>query len=319
MKSETMNFGWAPYWNMLPLKQEIKRKIGSKVEFTMGHPADINKLARTGKVIAAPCSSVCLLKYPELSMPLPIGVVASKEVESVYIGFTRFEEDLMSYIEYRTEQCQRFFKQAREKYPNDPRSAAKAAIKLMQASKQNITYCPPPIYFTAASETSVALARLFWKFLFGAKPVTPDERHTEQNIAQVLIGDEALEKKHNFPIKLDLATYWRKMTGLPFVFAAWQSACKEPHPELNESLLAAAELAQAKMKIEPSSYFSTPLPKDQQGHTIDLAGYWSHLRYRLTSTDIQGLMLFLSLVCETQPKSLKLTNKLVSLQESTFI
>ena len=304
---------------MLPLKKEINEKLKNQFDFVMGHPAEINKWTRKGEVNAAPCSSICLLKYPELQMKLPIGIAACKDVQSVYIGFAHYHETLDEFVKQRMLACQAAFKQAIDKHPTDLRAAGKHALKLIFDKKVKFTTPPIPIYFTAASETSVALAKLVWRFLFGWDVFEKLEKSTAQGGAHVLIGDEALEKKNLYPYRLDLASLWNQLTGLPFVFAVWQSAMAKPHSGFRDKLIAAADLAQARMKIEPCTYFSTPLPKDHGGQSIDLAGYWRNIHYHLTKNDMRGLILFLALVCESQPKYQTQTNKILSLQEIEVI
>jgi chorismate dehydratase len=41
--------------------------------------------------------------------------------------------------------------------------------------------------------------------------------------AVVLIGDQCFEYENNFRYKIDLASEWKKFSGLPFVFACWTS------------------------------------------------------------------------------------------------
>ncbi len=311
-----IHFGWAPYWNMLPLKQELTHKIGAHVEYTLGHPSEINLLTRTKVVDAAPSSSICLLKYPEMTMPVPVGIAACKEVQSVYIGLNKKNDLLMEHIEQRLAYCKKAFTCALERHPQDLRSAAKLALKTIFEKQPKLNWRIPTIYFTTASETSVGLARLIWRFLFGRDVFSEVEKASSTYHAQLLIGDEALEKRPLFVEKLDLATLWNQMTNLPFVFAVLQSAKTDMSSSHKEKIMQAAELAQARMTVEPSCYFSTPMPRDVQGHTIDLAAYWKTMHYRLTRQDLKGLMLFLSLICESQPqKSYVLTNKLVTLQD----
>lgn len=79
-----------------------------------------------------------------------------------------------------------------------------------------------------SSHTSVALLRILFKDLF---TISPDWHDAAPNLAAMLetadaallIGDPALEV-YLRPGKLhviDLATAWKQLTGLPFVFAAW--------------------------------------------------------------------------------------------------
>jgi chorismate dehydratase len=81
-----------------------------------------------------------------------------------------------------------------------------------------------------SSRTSVALLRIILADVYGLRPTWgthgPDlDAMLEKNHAALLIGDPALEARKTAAEKglivLDLAAAWTKLTGLPFVFAAW--------------------------------------------------------------------------------------------------
>lgn len=96
------------------------------------------------------------------------------------------------------------------------------------------------------SRTSVnlvqILAREHWK-------ITPRwiraDRGFEQQVAgetaAVIIGDRALKLKNQFPFVYDLSEEWKKMTGLPFVFACWVSNTRLPSDFVSDFNNALAE------------------------------------------------------------------------------
>ena len=78
------------------------------------------------------------------------------------------------------------------------------------------------------SRTSVALAEILFDKHWKQKPVfVPADheflREITGNTAAVVIGDRALEQRKKSTHFYDLGEEWKKMTGLPFVFAAWIS------------------------------------------------------------------------------------------------
>jgi chorismate dehydratase len=80
-----------------------------------------------------------------------------------------------------------------------------------------------------ASHTSNVLTELLLEHHWKQPAVLCEDRNKSD--AAVTIGDSALQlpfSKDN----LDLASAWREMTGLPFVFAAW--ACRRDHPRRSE-------------------------------------------------------------------------------------
>jgi len=52
-----------------------------------------------------------------------------------------------------------------------------------------------------------------WEFYF--------DNEEDRAEACVMIGDRVFEKKSEYPFHIDLAGEWKKMTGLPMVFAVW--------------------------------------------------------------------------------------------------
>jgi len=76
------------------------------------------------------------------------------------------------------------------------------------------------------SMTSVTLVKILAKELWSISPEwLPSSPGFEQTIhgnqAAVVIGDRALEIKSKFRYVHDLSAEWKKLTGLPFVFACW--------------------------------------------------------------------------------------------------
>jgi chorismate dehydratase len=80
------------------------------------------------------------------------------------------------------------------------------------------------------SHTSVALARVLFAELYGAVPeMVPQPQpvpraDSDPSVGQLLIGDKVVcEEPRGFPYQLDLGEAWKRVTGLPFVFAAWMA------------------------------------------------------------------------------------------------
>jgi len=78
------------------------------------------------------------------------------------------------------------------------------------------------------SKTSVQLVRILSKKLWKVEPEWIDaEPGYENNIlgdtAGLIIGDRALTAANLYPYVYDLSEEWKKLTGLPFVFACWVS------------------------------------------------------------------------------------------------
>lgn len=84
------------------------------------------------------------------------------------------------------------------------------------------------IKLDAQSRTSNNLAKILFKFHFKTNATfTTDE--TVATDAQVLIGDRTFGRKADFAYAYDMGEEWMKLTGLPFVYAAW--VANKPIPE----------------------------------------------------------------------------------------
>jgi chorismate dehydratase len=94
------------------------------------------------------------------------------------------------------------------------------------------------VYLDYQSRTSVRLAQLlikeYWKLDVSFIDAKGEDFRDEikGTTAGVVIGDRALQQRSRSPYIYDLAEYWIKHTGLPFVFAAWIS-----NKELPESFI----------------------------------------------------------------------------------
>ena len=95
-------------------------------------------------------------------------------------------------------------------------------------------FSPTPIERIAAlacdtdSHTSVALARIILAAQYNLRPELMNldrARHIARpDTAILLIGDKVVcEEPRELPYQLDLGEAWKRMTGLPFVFAAWMA------------------------------------------------------------------------------------------------
>ena len=139
------------------------------------------------------------------------------------------------------------------------------------------------------SRTSIALLRILMKEYWKKDiPLKASYRGYEKDIggetAGLVIGDRALAQKKLSVHSFDLGEAWYKMTGLPFVFAAWVS-----NREMSREFMAKFDAANA--------YGLAHLPevlawinKDE----IDLHHYYTqNLSYLLDERKREGMRLFL--------------------------
>jgi chorismate dehydratase len=95
------------------------------------------------------------------------------------------------------------------------------------------------------SHTSVALARVILAEAYGVRPRfvdldTDDPSADPTAEARLLIGDKVVcEEPAGFDHQLDLGEAWQRLTGLPFLFAAWVARGGVALGDLPDRLLAA--------------------------------------------------------------------------------
>jgi predicted solute-binding protein len=311
--SSPLELGWIPYFNLLPLRLEIERSLGNDVKWLKGQPTQVNRWINEGRVSLAPCSSVCLLKNSQLDIAMPLGVTSQGPVASVYLSFHL--EDMASWelIRQRHHMLREIFRLVQNKWESDSRRCADQIFKLADELPTVPLEVIPPIQLTPASATSAALLRVFYRLWFGesaysarlAPLMTPNQSASpflaDRRPCELLIGDEALAKRPLFRAVMDFGEMWRDLTDLPFVFAVWQANKRTMSPYWRQKLLEAAEIAQARMRVEPCHYLPERPFLDVQGRPVDLAAYWKLIYYRMTPMHFKGLSLFLALVRNLSP------------------
>lgn len=142
------------------------------------------------------------------------------------------------------------------------------------------------------SRTSVALCKVLCKHHWRIQPVFEDAgvdfiEHIQGNTAGVVIGDRALKLREKMPYEFDLAAAWKKMAGLPFVFAAWVANKKLP-----EDFIKAFNTANA----EGIAHLDEVIAENPYTH-YDLNFYYRHnISYMLDDRKREGLSKFLELL-----------------------
>lgn len=299
---QPLSLGWIPYWNLLPLKHELLRAWGNKLSMREGHPAVVNKMLAENQVHLAPCSSICLIKYSTHEMAMPLGISSNAAVQSVYLGLTPHSNFNREQLRERVRFVREVILQAQFRFRDKVRPMAKYIWEMTEDLPTAPMGKVPRLKLTANSESSAALAKIFYRLLFGKAAYEANVFKTTTaacddgaGALELVIGDEALQRREEFSKVIDLGQLWNHLTDLPFVFAVWQKGSRAISPGWTRRLLEVAETAQAKMHVEPSAYFPTTHPLTNSNREIDLGGYWKGLHYRLGNNDMSGLLLFLSL------------------------
>ncbi|TWT45344.1 Chorismate dehydratase [Phycisphaerae bacterium RAS1] len=88
------------------------------------------------------------------------------------------------------------------------------------------------IHVDGHSHTSVALASILWRELYGRdvilQPFQYESQAPDEFEAVLLIGDKVIDpRRGSFAYEVDLGGAWRAQFGLPFVFAIWAGRSSE--------------------------------------------------------------------------------------------
>lgn len=300
-----IQLGWIPYLNLLPMHKELMRLTGSDFPVLAGHPTSVNRWLCDGTVALAPCSSINLLKARQVDIALPLGVASEGAVQSVYLGLHREHADTLEIIQERQVEVKSWFDEAKQKFGHDQRQIAQYVKNRSVQIKG-----APSISFTPNSAASKALVRIFLSLWFGVDNadramISGDTKVNcgegasgfigGQRPIELVIGDDALARRCEFAAVLDLGQLWWDVTGLPFVFAVWQSSLQTVPQGFKSLLLEAASISSVRMKVDPSVYFPDVLPLDSLGHSLNLPAYWQAIQYKLSGKHLQGLLLYLTL------------------------
>jgi len=320
-KVDQLQIGWIPYWNLWPFKSELLRQNYEDIVLRTGVPTAVNRWLHDGEVTLAPCSSVCLVSHSNHEMALPLGVAADGPVQSVYLGLQREHLPFLEILRPRRERLQELFAKARKSFGDNERSVARFIEKEV-ASLPDVSLAKlPPLHLSSASATSACLTKLLYRLWFGTKASQlllgrdmTNVMHTQRPV-ELLIGDEALCRRRTFHTVLDLGSVWKEMTGLPFVFAVWQSrgSCLNGW---RRKILQVGGIAETKMRVQPSAYLPDMIPQDENGKNLQLADYWKNVYYRLGPREFKGLLMFLCLARNLQvvPKIDSVVAKIVRWQ-----
>ena len=149
------------------------------------------------------------------------------------------------------------------------------------------------VYLDYQSRTSVALLRFLMKEYWGITPeiIEADGEDYRAKIqgrtAGLVIGDRALEQRKISTFIYDLGSEWKKITGLPFVFAAWVST--KPLPE--DFIRDFNEGNAIGLKKIDEIVAANPYP------LYDLKKYYTlHLSYHLDDAKKKGMLRFLEVI-----------------------
>lgn len=151
------------------------------------------------------------------------------------------------------------------------------------------------IYLDYQSRSSVALLKWLMKEYWGLNAelveTTNDDFRNEikGTTAALIIGNRALQQRRISTFIFDLSSEWKKITGLPFVFAVWVSKKEFPPEFIKQFNAANAEGLEYLDEIAAAN----PFPD------FDLKKYYQfHINYFLDERKKAGMEKFLAIITD---------------------
>ena len=137
------------------------------------------------------------------------------------------------------------------------------------------------------------LSKFYWKKNFEFKDAKPGyEQQIKGTNAAVVIGDRTFALNGTFKHEFDLAEEWKKMTSLPFVFAAWVTTSEIDSAfitEFNKALESGIENVNEAIKQ------SNSMPS---GKFNALDYLTNKISYKLDDRKLEGMNLFLKYISQ---------------------
>jgi chorismate dehydratase len=253
--------GKIPFLNLLPIFRALETRLSvENVRFVSGHPSDLNRKLREGKLDISPSSSIEYGKLPDRYLLCPdISISSRSKVMSVLLFSHLPVTDL----------------------PGDPIAVTNnsdTSVVLLEILLREFLGKRNRLVRTSLSAGEALL----------------------RYPAYLAIGDEAIRGSLSGAAAhvTDLGEWWNRETGAPFVFALWivpREALREGGEHLRRfarTLLSAKRIAREEMDREDSRIIGPEwIPRGF------LSEYWRNLSYDL-SAEIEGLDRFFRLAAK---------------------
>lgn len=152
------------------------------------------------------------------------------------------------------------------------------------------------------SRTSVILARLVWKQLYGrdVEVTRADMRQSnDERTARLLIGDKVVtDRPLGYGFEVDLGAAWRHLTGLPMVFAVWACRTDRWNAERMQSVAESLNAARDAGVAAAATIAQREGPR--HGWPVELARHYltQSLSYHLNAKRRAGMQRFLQMADE---------------------
>lgn len=259
-----LQVGWINYANCSPLLLQIQEHLpDAGIELRHGVPAELNASLSEGRIDVCISSSIEFARHADTYLVLPGHCIGSDgAVQSVLLLANRPVEEL-------------------------------GGERLL---------------VTAESATSVVLLQILLARNWGLEGCTvertslPWQQALATAPAVLLIGDTALRAAlaNEAPYCYDLGACWRKMTGLPFVYALWQVTQHAADTKLEQLASLLHLLDSARDHLQQQVLTLAARAGESRWMGVErLADYWQHITYRLDERHLAGLDLFYRLAADS--------------------
>ena len=261
-REPALRVGKIPYANVYPIYRALEKRFPTEnVRYVPGHPADLNRRLRSGRLDISPSSSIEYAKHPERYLLCPdIAIAARARVMSVVLLSDAPVKSL----------------------PDDP-------IAVTGASDTSVVLLEILLREFSGRRNRLVRTNL--------GPRDALRRHP----AFLAIGDQAIRASLSGTARrvTDLGAWWRRETGTPFVFALWiatRAAARDRGAGLRgfaRTLLLAKRAAREAMDGRDRGILDGPawIPRRF------LKEYWRNLSYELAAGE-EGLRLFFRLAAK---------------------
>jgi chorismate dehydratase len=251
-----IRLGHIAYSNCFPVHALlVDRPPPPDIALVTDVPGRLNLALAAGEIDIAPCSSIELARHPHYRVLPDLAIASDGPVRSIVLE----------------------------------------AVKPVEALDGCTVFVP------TASATSVVLLRILCELRHGVRVRFQwfDQAATDPIAdgadAALWIGDVALARSaRGHTPRLDLGAAWTEWTGLPFVYAVWQTVLP---PDRDADLRKLHALL-----LESHAYFNAHAPALAARHAaafglgpVPLLAYWRSLRYTLDDRVEQGLLHFFAL------------------------
>lgn len=250
--------------------------------------------------IVAPCPIFSLLRAKPFAPAAPVGLTCLGSSPGCFFGVRAGHPRLDLFIQNRIKWLTTTYDSKAKQQLSSPRDAIQ---DLWQKACDNdpgadLTGMAPRLILGSADSDKRDMATMFYQLIFGQKAASQQQIIEAAKVQPVVgPGEVAIEffwlesaagaaATDSYAIVYELGKIWDAITGLPFVLSLWQCH-DQKSPAVANRLLQAAQLAEAKMKIDPRAYLTGVAPAASR----QLSSLWQRTRYLMGEDDFLGLQL----------------------------